>query len=1007
MAEESIFRLLSVRPARNKTKQGAVKRIAAFTPEEEEGSSVLKDLKATVSGGGTRKDLEEVARKAKEKDSYIQDLNELDFNISAFTDWLDENSAKNMSEVQLDAVIKQLYDYTPGQIVKSKNFTTALRLLADTLLVDSVLEEEASSKASDALLVGFKAMHLIRDVAAKDTGLKDEDAIGSYVSNSAVVLPDLANLLQLPQEEDQDDDEPGEEPPPDNSKALQERLEKLNKVHREITRVATDSRFRKEPDQKYKKQIRARQSSGDSNISELQLLSAMLKDKPDIAERLTEFISDTNDTVEGMDDLASEFILSDDIVRGLSPEAKEVMGELKFDASRINPVKMIAEVEREMAIVGSDLKSDDAYDKVVKIGGVYLSADKFNASIGYMKGIRDKIKAITKQCKFKAGVGDLLMVKQKIKAYELAEFAHVENVLAGEVREREHRRLNIREEEFTTEFERETENERDLQTTERNELQNEAEKTVKSQFELEAGLQISGSYGPAVSFSASLNTGFSTSTEETKKKVSTYSREVTEKVSERVRERIREERRNKTIEEIEETNRHAVNNENAENGHIRGIYRWLNKIYDAQVFNYGQRMMYEFIVPEPAAFFLYALVDNPPQEEELIKPKAPTYYGQPLKPSNLTRGNYHNYVSKYQVTNVPEPPPQYQTVAFFDKQDKTGDHTHFGRSGKIEVPKGYAAYGATVQSDYTFDKDKTHHFRVMVGGQGYDRSDFWGGEYHSFGTRREKEVAYALHLFRANSFTLGVDVFCELTNEGFADWQHEVFDTIMASYLQQKADYEEKLAAQEIAEGIQILGRNPLENRRIEKEELKKLCIMMLTGINHLNIDLLKTTSPPTIDIQKSCKIGSQIRFFENAFEWNNMLYVFYPYFWGRFAKWVSALHMTDPDPDFAAFLKAGAARVQIPVRPGFEKAVAHFCQFGKIWEGNDVPLKDDDLYVPIIDEITENLGKIEDGVPYPEDSEPWEVTIPTDLVVLQDLEEIPNIRDILTGENIDLRNEA
>ena len=55
----------------------------------------------------------------------------------------------------------------------------------------------------------------------------------------------------------------------------------------------------------------------------------------------------------------------------------------------------------------------------------------------------------------------------------------------------------------TTESERETEKQHDLQSTERNEMQNEANKTVQSQSQLEAGLQVSGSYGPTVSFSAS------------------------------------------------------------------------------------------------------------------------------------------------------------------------------------------------------------------------------------------------------------------------------------------------------------------------------------------------------------------------------------------------------------------------------------------------------------------------------------------------------------------------
>jgi hypothetical protein len=150
------------------------------------------------------------------------------------------------------------------------------------------------------------------------------------------------------------------------------------------------------------------------------------------------------------------------------------------------------------------------------------------------------------------------------------------------------------------------------------------------------------------------------------------------------------------------------------------------------------------------------------------------------------------------------------------------------------------------------------------------------------------------------------------------------------------------------------------------------------------------------------CKNGKLIRFLENAFEWHNMSYICYPYFWGRHSRWSAALHFTDPDPDFAAFLKAGAVRVQVPVRPGFETAIAHFCTTKAIPEG-EATLVGGSMYVPIVQEITESLGKLEDGVPYPEGSQPWEVRIPTSLVVVQDLEEIKGIRDILTGNAINL----
>jgi hypothetical protein len=452
---------------------------------------------------------------------------------------------------------------------------------------------------------------------------------------------------------------------------------------------------------------------------------------------------------------------------------------------------------------------------------------------------------------------------------------------------------------------------------------------------------------------------------------------------------------------------------------MRGIYRWLNKIYDAQIFNYGQRMMYEFVMPEPAAFFLYATVENPPVDSDLVKPDLPTYpiWGSsPLKPSNLTRTNCNDYVSKYNVVNAPEPPSAFTVKTYFDKQDGHDD-LNLGRSGAISIPDGYEAYGAVVSSDFYGYTG----FRVMVGSQNWDRQLHWGAEYKNFPRKYRGEVSVSVELLKVWSFTLGIDVFCSLTDEAFAKWQLKMYDAIMQAYLDQKATYDSKIEQKDIQKGVEILGRNPIENRRIEKEELKKLIIMFLTNNPCLNINSFypknpcNPTSPnePVMDLSKVCPNGSYIRFFENAFEWENILYVFYPYFWGRHARWINALHLTDPDLDFAAFLKAGAARVQIPVRPGFEKAIAFYCQTlellgqGIIWDGNDVPVIGDDLYVPIIKEISENLGKLDDGVPYPDPNnpQPWEVTIPTSLVVLQDLKEIPNIRDMMTGNNINITN--
>jgi hypothetical protein len=129
------------------------------------------------------------------------------------------------------------------------------------------------------------------------------------------------------------------------------------------------------------------------------------------------------------------------------------------------------------------------------------------------------------------------------------------------------------------------------------------------------------------------------------------------------------------------------------------------------------------------------------------------------------------------------------------------------------------------------------------------------------------------------------------------------------------------------------------------------------------------------------------VRFFEQAFEWEHLVYFFYPYFWGWKPAWHNRMLLDDIDPEFADFLRAGAARVVFPVRPGFEAAVIHYLETGEIWNGGPPPDISDSTYVPIVKEIQEAQGAPGDEVPT---GEPWLVRLPTTLVKLRADDALP-----------------
>ncbi|MEO8353845.1 MAG: hypothetical protein ABI680_19125, partial [Chthoniobacteraceae bacterium] len=282
------------------------------------------------------------------------------------------------------------------------------------------------------------------------------------------------------------------------------------------------------------------------------------------------------------------------------------------------------------------------------------------------------------------GIGDLLVVKQKLKKYAAGEVAHIENVLRGEYKERKHRVLDRIEETITTAVETEEETSRDTQTTDRFELKKESEKTIQEQMSVQAGVTVTGSYG-TVTFGAHGDFAYSTSTTDSNKSASNFAREVIDKSLSRIEKKTREERVRKTIHEVEEINTHGIDNK-GQPDHVTGVYRWVDKFYQAQIYNYGKRMMFEFIVPEPAAFIEYAQTHQP--KKNLAPPKA---LPNNFTPADLDDWNYLELIRDYKVQGCLPPPPEHKMVtATTASEAKIESGVALAKSSKdLVIPEGY------------------------------------------------------------------------------------------------------------------------------------------------------------------------------------------------------------------------------------------------------------------------------------------------------------------------------
>lgn len=590
-----------------------------------------------------------------------------------------------------------------------------------------------------------------------------------------------------------------------------------------------------------------------------------------------------------------------------------------------------------------------------------------------------------------AGIADLLLVKQQLTGYETADVAHIENVLRGERKLREHTRREENEVITFTEQETSTSEEHELETTDRFEMTRETSETIKEEVALKAGLEVSGKYGPAVEFSASAEGSVSRSKEEATKSAASFSQDVTERSSRKIAERVLQRTTVRKTTETIEKNTHEVSNANGPE-HIAGVYQWVTKVYQAQMFNYGLRAMFDFMVPEPAAFLVAVLDRAHASAVSVTKP--PDFK---LLPSQITESNYGYWAKQCGATDVSPPPELYRTKSADFTAGGGDSKTNYNHSGQIAVDDGYrAVFGTVGVVRNVWEPDNT--VDVVLGRRTQRMPD---GDW-LWTTALDDEVdstPFAVDTFHCSQVAVAVEVKCQRTDRAVEKWRLDTHAKLLTAHKAQVADYEEKLAALKVQSGVAIKGRHPDANQLTIRRELQKNCISILTD-QHFDLFDAVADSPvnglPQIDVAEAVIEGTYVRFFEQAFEWEQMSWVTYPYFWGSKDQWDERLGYDDPDPAFTDFLQAGYCRVSVPARPGFEGAIDHFLTLGETWNGGPLPAIASPLYLPIADEIAERLDRPGTEVPQ---GEPWTVRVPTNLVKLRADDQLPRWERDDTGQ--------
>ena len=955
---ESLFRFMTLRPP-EEVELNNSNSVRTENPD----SQYQKDLHGYMKEVGKVQALEwwiNLTRDFMESANFIADLTQTNIPLKEFGAAIKATEPGTLED--LENIVRQVLKDDAIHLLNTPEFIEVRSNISDSIIALSIIPElEHDENLYKELIYGLGLCNLLERIATQDETLNSEWALKDAF-NQRILLPDKIFPLPAPQPQaeiqlDELDPIPQAEVGQQQAhEVLVERLGNLRTALDELSNVRA-SDFRR------------------VNYTQ---------DEPTVERQTDEIAAAPAET--------NPWLLSEEAINRFSRSTLTEINTLNLDLNTVSLPEITRIFENELVRVGNEVYQAPKPTEMIQIGANFVA---FPEDIG--KADTNALLEYANTGAYRViGVGDLYVVKQDLQRYEAREIAHIENVLQGESKERTHRRLDRTEETYLTETETTTITEKDLQSSERFELKQETQETIKedSQF----GVDVTVKYGGIVDVTANTKYGTQDSSEKSQQSATSYAKDITNRSVSRIEEKIREQRVRKLVQEVEETNIHKL--QAPDNEHVVGIYRWVDKVYKAQVYNYGERLMFEFIIPEPAAFTIYAnskksaagFIVSPPKPP---KNPAPAQSTEPLKPEHIKPENYQALAAEYQVTDIKPPPPSQIRVPFvFQTQKgkefktiKNGDDLDNiafvieNKSDLIKITAGYVAdagwglisispFEGAYQLKAVYD-GKTI-VDVTIGTQNFfSTNDKWKFQIYPKFDYHPTEIPISITAIHKFSVSVNLEILCKLTTEKLSEWQIETYKAIMTAYLHLKSEYEEQLAAAAIEEGIAISGRNPELNRALEKNELKRGALTLLTRNTSPHFDYIgsidvvkndvtdkygykKIKGHPEINFAEADREGPYIQFFEQAFEWPQMTYIFYPYFWARKQRWATLQQIEDNDPLHAQFLQAGAARVLVPVRRGYEDAIQWYLSTNKIAGPANIGSK---LYLPLVTAIKEQQG--------------------------------------------------
>lgn len=387
---------------------------------------------------------------------------------------------------------------------------------------------------------------------------------------------------------------------------------------------------------------------------------------------------------------------------------------------------------------------------------------------------------------------------------------------------------------------------------------------------------------------------------------------------------------------------------------MRVDYFQLLRKWQVDLIRYGLRMTYDIVIPNPGLDLIGRVLEIQAINEML----ATISYSFGLNISDITPDKWLALSQQYGVQLYP-PPEASLPITFYKKLDPyTGDGV---AAGDVEIE---------IQDGYEFDSgEMVAQLHAHTSGNRYLQfGTAYTGPKDNGGNTRDLEVDADLALARhtvqkllipyiymgADDGDITITGNVKVLQKTIDEWQLNLWTALrnadQAAYDKRIEQAKERKTFLE----AEIAQFDALTLRKMEREEIMRWVLRWLLGsgfdLMPANLQALFQDYPPYSafaapalsadgkaypfsaypDVselvshwQTIISYGEFIKYIHDAVEWENVLFFAYPYFWDTAKNWPFKRFLMHPDPIHREFLRSGAMRVVLTIRPGFEASFA------------------------------------------------------------------------------------